>query len=487
MRMWPKSLAGQLTATLVLALVVAQVIAFVLFAGERTRAVRFAYRENVIGRTATLVQLIQETPDNLHARILAAASTRLVRFSEADTPAVPVDSSDLRAALFAHELSEALDVEAQRVRVNLSAENFDPGGALGWRERRKHHGRDGHDGHDDRGEEDSAAADRPLRNYDHALRRARWIAFSVQLKDGTWLNALTGPPPLPPPFGATFLASLLLSAVAVGVTGLLVARRMARPVRRLADAAERAGRGEKVEPLPEEGPDEARRSTRAFNEMFARLDRFIRDRTHMLAAISHDLRTPLTSLRLRAELIDDAETRDKLVETIDEMQHMSEAALAFIRAEGKGEATREVDLAALAQSLVDDLQELGHAVTMEESPRMVVRCRPGMLRRAIVNVVENAAKHGGSARLRLQRDQAGIRILVEDDGPGLAEEDLERVFEPFVRTDASRSRDGGGIGLGLAIARTAVRGHGGDIVLENRPEGGLRAIITLPVDSLRTK
>ena len=220
---------------------------------------------------------------------------------------------------------------------------------------------------------------------------------------------------------------------------------------------------------------------RAFNLMRARLDRYVRDRTAMLAAVSHDLRTPITSLRLHAEFVEDAETKTKILAALDEMQRMTEDALAFIREDMQREETRTVDLPALVDSVAADLAELGHDIAVADSARVLAACRPAALRRALRNLLENAAGYGARATVRVEGDEcAEVRIVVEDEGPGIPETELERVFEPFVRLEASRSRDTGGTGLGLAIARSIVRGHGGDIALENREGGGLRATLALP-------
>jgi signal transduction histidine kinase len=309
-----------------------------------------------------------------------------------------------------------------------------------------------------------------------------WFKAAIELDTGGWMNIATGPPPDPRPFGGPLFVSLILSTVATLLAAMLVARRIVRPMRALADAADRLGRGEASGPIPETGPDEARRSVHAFNEMRERLDRFVRDRTQMLAAISHDLRTPITSLRLRAELLDDVEMRDKMIETIEEMQHMTEATLAFVRADQAEEETRSVDLAALVDSLVSDLSEIGYDIEVNEAERPIVRGRTFALRRAIRNIVENAVRYGERARVTVTKTEkpAEACIIVEDDGPGLPESDLDRVFEPFVRGEASRSRETGGIGLGLAIARTIFRSHGGDIKLQNRDGRGLRVLLTLP-------
>ena len=288
------------------------------------------------------------------------------------------------------------------------------------------------------------------------------------------------PPPGAPAWGATFVLTFLLSAFGIAAVAVLTGRRIAKPMRGLAAAAGRLGRGEAVEDLSEAGPVETRDTVRAFNLMRARLDRYVRDRTAMLAAVSHDLRTPITSLRLHAEFVEDTETKAKILAALDEMQRMTEDALAFIREDMRREETRNVDLHALLDSVAADLSELGHEIAVEDSGRVVVACRPAALRRALRNLLENAAAYGGRASARIERDGSGVLVVVEDEGPGIPEAELERVFEPFVRLEASRSRDTGGSGLGLAIARGIVRAHGGDIVLANRAEGGLRATAALP-------
>ena len=200
----------------------------------------------------------------------------------------------------------------------------------------------------------------------------------------------------------------------------------------------------------------------------------------MLAAISHDLRTPLTSLRLRAEFVQDHDLQEKMLKTIEEIQTMTEAALAYARDDSAVEATRTVDLSALVGSLCDDLAELGQNVTICDGPKVLYRCRPNSLRRAIRNLVENAVRYGERATVSVVRTADSLDIMVEDAGPGIPPADMEQVFAPFFRLEQSRNRETGGVGLGLSIARAIARHHGGDIVLENRPRG-LRATIRLPL------
>ena len=464
MRMVPKSLVGRLTLLLLLALVIAQGFAVFLFAGERIAAVRHAHRDNVILRAGTVARLLQDTPRALHGAIVAAASTELVQFSLTREPLVGELGTGKRVAAIAYDLSVALDVGRERVRV-----------APLWKRFRRDDGSEGrwrfadHD-HDE------------TRDHYHGPRRWRrhWFIASVAMQDGRWLNVAVGPPPGAPPWGWTFVLSFLLSALGVAIVAVLMGRRISKPMRSLATAADRLGRGEEVGDLPEAGPLETRSTVRAFNLMRARLDRFVRDRTAMLAAISHDLRTPITSLRLQAEFVEDEETRTKIIAALDEMQRMTEDTLAFIREDMRQEETRTVDLYALIDSVAADLADLGHEIAVPESGQVLIACRPVALRRAFRNLLENAGAYGVRARARITQDDAQLRIVIEDEGPGIPEADLERVFGPFVRLDESRSRDMGGAGLGLAIARTIVRSHGGDIRLENREEGGLRATVALP-------
>ena len=472
MRLAPKSLAGQLTLLLLLALAVAQGVAVALFAWERIEALRDAHRENAVARAATVVRLLRDTPPALHDAVIAAASTGITRFSLAPEPLVGETGTGEGAAAVARELGAALGAGPERIRVApLWTRHMDDDDD--WDD---HHDDDDHDDHDDHDDGD----DHHDHDHDHGHWELDWFTASVALRDGRWLNVAVGPPPGAPAWGAAFVLTFLFSAFGIAAVAVLTGRRMAKPMRGLANAAGRLGRGEAVDDLPEAGPAETRETVRAFNRMRARLDRYVRDRTAMLAAVSHDLRTPITSLRLHAEFVEDDETRTKILAALDEMQRMTEDALAFIREDMQREETRNVDLHALLDSVAADLAELGHDIDVADSGRMLVACRPAALRRALRNLLENAAAYGARAAAHVERDDEETRVVVEDEGPGIPAADLERVFEPFVRLEASRSRETGGSGLGLAIARGIVRGHGGDIRLANRAEGGLRATVALP-------
>jgi signal transduction histidine kinase len=257
-------------------------------------------------------------------------------------------------------------------------------------------------------------------------------------------------------------------------------RRVTAPLSGIAAAAERFGKDVAAPPLAEAGTVEMRAAARAFNEMQARLRRLVENRTRMLAAISHDLRTPLTLLRLRAESVDNVQEREKMLATIAEMNDMIEATLAFARDEATAEPPRPIDLAALLASIVDDMADAGMPVTMAAASPVTYQCRPTALKRAITNLIDNAVKYGDRAQVSLRATPAQIEIVIDDSGPGIPEDELVRVFQPFYRLEGSRSRETGGIGLGLAIALSIVQTQGGEITLANRREGGLSAVITLP-------
>jgi signal transduction histidine kinase len=312
------------------------------------------------------------------------------------------------------------------------------------------------------------------------------LLVSIPFADGGWLNAQTQIMAEPVSWAWASTASTAIMAIAILLIIAFTASRATRPLRALAARADALGKGTPEPPIPVEGPDEVQRVTLAFNQMQERLGRFVTDRTRMIAAIGHDLRTPITSLKLRAELLEDDETKTKMMATLEEMQRMIEATLAFAREEATAEAPRSVDLAALISTVVDDQADLGKDVAFAEAARMPYRCRPTALKRAIANLIANALQYGERARVTLSGTPNGPVIAVDDDGPGIPADRIEEAFQPFVRLETSRSRETGGVGLGLSIARSIVLAHGGELRLTNRSEGGLRAEIRLPPDDMKT-
>jgi signal transduction histidine kinase len=316
------------------------------------------------------------------------------------------------------------------------------------------------------------------------------VVIGLRLPDGEWLNVTAALEPVRPWHSPTFLAAfLLMTVVAAGLT-LWAVRRLTAPVRTLAAAAEALGRDVNAPPLPEDGPLEVAIAAAAFNTMAARIRRFVQDRTDLLTAIGHDLRTPITRLKLRAEFIEDDEQRGKVLADLEELEAMVSATLVFGRDARTGEAVSALDMAELLRTLLDEAgdarPEAAPNLAYEGPPHWTVRARPLALKRALTNLIANAVMYGGGARVRLvppvSVGAAGamLTIEIEDDGPGIPPGDLERVFEPFHRGEPSRNRETGGVGLGLPIARNIMRAHGGDVVLANRPTGGAKATVTLP-------
>ena len=468
-RLLPRSIAGQLLGLLLGALVLGQIATLLLYAESRRSAIEAAAREQVLGRTAALVRLIEDTPPALHPLILETASSNRLVYTVDPNPAVTRSGMSTGEGFAISALDEIFG-DGREVRAELHGRPL----RARARDRRESDDRDRPD-HDEAERRDRDQAGRGDR--DRAMIPT--VAVSVRLTDGRWLNAETVLPR--PPFWAwPTVTSTLLIALLLAVVVILSVRRITKPLRRLADASDRFGRGEAVPKLAEEGPEEVRRTVRAFNAMQDRVGRFVADRTRMLAAISHDLRTPLTALRLRAEFVDDPEIRDKIVDTVDEMSRMTEATLAFAREDAAAEEARPTDMTALVKAVVDDFSDLGGEVTVTAPDRLDHVVRPVALRRALRNLVENAIRYGGRADVALRAGPDDIVIEVDDSGPGIPEDRLEDVFEPFVRLEGSRSVETGGVGLGLSTARSIVRAHGGELTLANRPEGGLRAVIRLP-------
>ena len=317
--------------------------------------------------------------------------------------------------------------------------------------------------------------DDPTQPDDPTLTRRQWLNVTAVL-----------PAPRPWQDPDLLAAFLLMSAVAAALTGWAVVR-LSAPVATLTAAADRLGEDVNAAPLPEVGPSEVTAAAAAFNRMAARLRRFVQDRTLLLAAIGHDLRTPITRLRLRAEFVADDELRARMLADLDDLEALVTATLAFGRTATSREPAAPLDLAVLARTLLDEAAdarpELAERLVYDGPEHLTVRARSTALKRALGNLVANAIAYGGSARIRLLPPEvagAPVRIEIEDDGPGLPPGETEQLFDPFRRGEESRSRETGGVGLGLTIARDILRAHGGEVTLANRGEGGARASVRLP-------
>lgn len=522
--LWPKSLTAQLVCLLLGAIFLTHIVLGILLADERRDAVASERKGNALTRVAAISRILTTTPrENWHdvLRVAQSPQTRLRIVAADELPHDRRESSDYLSGKLNEFLSTTTETPA-RVYV-LSEDSC-------WEHRKSLKNaksaylngddiRSDHADHEDAEDilEDAMETRREIAerfehdgDKHHNAVKAPWslrymerfdchaapvmqvtlpIISTLGDQDVTadqqptvWLEAMIGGVMPPPWFVFDNLLRVLLSTLVIAVIAYFLARRISRSWDVLTRAADRVGRGDYPEPVPETGPIEIRRAAKAFNRMTARLKRFVEDRTRMLAAISHDLRTPITSLRLRAEFVDDPENRARIIETLDEMEQMVEAAMAFAREETANEETRKIDVTALVESAVEDLAETGRPISfVGEAPARVYPCRPLSVKRAFGNLISNALNFADHVEVAVRdADDGGLWIEIADDGPGIPVEKRDQVFEPFFRLEESRNRDTGGIGLGMAIARTAIRAHGGEIYLEDAPKGGLLAKIYLP-------
>ena len=456
-RLWPRGLTSRVALVLMICLFVIQALSMAIYVGDRARATTKIFALSAAERITAIVALMERTPPDGRAALLPAINSPTLWVEL--WPGRPPPEAGWRP-----------DPEIERrVRSHLRALGPRPlevrlfgDWRRDWRRHRRH----------DRAQEPAEVPD--------LLPSRRKLAINVAQRDGTWLAFTVSAEATSLRWALQMAFWILLSGGFILLFAIWAARRVAKPLTRFAAAADRLGVDVNAPPLPETGASELRQASRAFNRMQDRLRRFVEDRTLMLAAISHDLRTGLTRLKLRSEFIADPEQQKKALADLDEMEAMLDATLAFARDDAAKEPRRRFDLAALLQSLCDEQTDQGASASYQGPDHLSFEGRPTALKRALANLVSNAVKYGGAAEIALSETGEGLRVTVSDRGPGIPEEARERVFAPFYRLEASRSRDTGGTGLGLAVARSIVRRHGGDITLGDRPGGGLVVSVNLP-------
>jgi signal transduction histidine kinase len=444
-RLWPRSLAGQMALLVALGLFLAQAVNFALLLAER-RAARLAY-------------------------VTGPAVARLIDAAESGAPPDQSEPPRGRVRRVAANPIDARLPRVPEVERAVSAGLTDAGSPP----------------------RATVAAIRPVER-DQAFRRRESerrraglpvsrheVVIAVQQPRGDWLTLRArwdqG--------GSDWLVwrlaiQTLVLYVAVLVPLLWVGRRIATPLRDLARAAEDFAPGRAPVVVAERGPDDVARLIAAVNALGQRVTAMLDEKDRMLGAIGHDLRTPLAALRVRIESVEDDADRQRMADTIEEMNRTLDDILSLARLGRPSEPATEVDLSALVDAVVEDFRDLGHDVALEDGRRLPMRLRPSLTRRAVRNLIENAVKYAGAAEVRIAEEPHAIRVVVADRGPGIPPDRLEDVFDPFTRLETSRNRDTGGIGLGLALARAIVREARGDITLAARPGGGLEATIRLP-------
>ena len=467
MRFAPRTLFGRLVLVLLTGLVFAQFASLAVHLHERGELLSQASGMQAAQRIADIVKLLDTLAPAERRRIVKTFSAPQLAISLDEPPLAAAEQgaeAAARTALFGAMLRRQLGGERQMV-VRLAA----PAQA---RSRRG-----------------------PMAGFKGKEMREGWgpwagmhagtgadFAFvtQVRLGDGTLATFNAEQPARTGHWPYRLLASVAVLLVAVIALSWLAVRWTTRPLAALAEAADELGRNLGRPPMPEEGPLEVVRAARAFNTMQSRLAGYVNDRTRVLAAMSHDLKTPITRLRLRAELLEDGEARARFGKDLDDMEAMVRDTLEFLKGLESGEPVALVDVAALLESIKEDREELGGRVEIEGRAASHFPGRPRALRRCIANLVDNAVKYGKSAVIAVNESDARLELGIRDEGPGLPEAELERVFDPFYRAEGSRSRETGGTGLGLTIARGIAEAHGGSLVLRNRGEGGLEAVLTLP-------
>lgn len=465
-RLLPGSLFGRLVLVLLGGLILAQLATGYINLAERGQLLYEAGGMRLAQRIADIAKLLDSLPPAERSRIVAVFDAPPLVIS-LERPPIPVDSAaaeaDIAQSMFAGVLRYALGdgMKVNLIRREDAPPSFRPRGRF-------------------------TPPDMPMMGHrmgPYGMQgfspEGAFFTVQIALRDGTWVTFDTLLSPQATAIPVRVALTLLVLLVTVVVLSLVAVRWATGPLSALATAAEKLGEDINRPPLPESGPVEVQRAARAFNTMQQRLSRFISDRTRVFTAMSHDLKTPITRMRLRTEMLDDEAVRIKFTRDLEEMESMVTETLEFMHDTSATEPMQRVDVMALIESLQGDYRDTGRAVDVEGSVAQAYSGRPLALRRCLTNLVENAIRYGERATIKVEDSDRVITIRIFDEGPGIPAAELDQAFEPFFRGEASRSRDTGGTGLGLGIARNVARAHGGDLVLRNRTGRGLEAILTL--------
>ena len=437
----PRTLFARLMLIWLLGIALVLAISFALFLGERDRFDRGVLFEGIAREIAATVEMLEQMSPAERQQTAEQGGRRRLRIALAPPPpdTRPLPERFSLVQIVASALPE------HRVALLVPSNRGD--------ERHPHHGR---------------------------------LFAALQLSDGTPLTIRVQAPPVPPASDgptppARALAALLALITGVTLLAWIAVRLATRPLSRLADAARALGEDPERAPMAtDRGSAEVRQAASAFNQMQRRIREHVRERTRILAAISHDLQTPITRLRLRAEQIDDDALRERIQSDLDAMQALAREGLDYARSLDANRPSRNVDLDALLDTLREDALDMGWAVSLRGQAGAPCLAEPVALRRAMWNLVGNGIKFGERVEITVERRPEGFMIAIRDHGPGLPEDELEKVFEPFYRVEGSRNRETGGTGLGLTIARNLLRAQGGEVRLRNAPGGGLEACVSLP-------
>jgi signal transduction histidine kinase len=444
-RFWPNTLAVQLIVVTAAAVALSNIAVAAWFEYGNELQTATAANERVLDRAASVATTLSAISLPSRPVVINYMSGRLWKFVQVPVPteSLPMTSDE---QLLARHLGEMLPDKMPNKNL-ISVQINRPLPAI------------------------PADALPPHSENDRAVRAI------VPIDEHTMLSGVFVRPPAPWPLEIFVAAVVAILVASLGAA--LVARRMVQPLSELTKAAATVALGTHTPHVNEEGPADVRNAAIAFNAMAEKVTRTLESQRHLLSAVGHDLRTPLTAMRINLEFIEDDELRDGLMRNLDELQALTEQVLAAAKG-ASGEPPRQVDLSALVESLCTDLDEMGEPVSWANHAPAPISCRPNEIKRAVRNLVENAVAYGHKADVRISDVGDGYDVLVEDEGPGIPESDRQRVFEPFVRLESSRNEATGGTGLGLTLVKAIAEGHGGAVRLESRPGGGLRARMHLP-------
>jgi signal transduction histidine kinase len=442
---WPRTLVVQLIAVTAIAVVISNAAVAYWFENANERQNEASLNERVLDRASTVLTTLRAIPPESRPVVMKTLSSRYWQFVEIPRP-IKIKPMSEEEAQMAKRVAQFLPLSAQRAPINAQLHQKTS---------------------------DIPEALLPV----DGDRNAEAEQILMPLDRNTFLSAVNTPPPVSWPL--EILVAALTAILVSSAAAALIARRVVRPLSELTRAASVVAHGGNAPPVEEKGPDDVRNAAIAFNRMTEKVSKTLDSQRHLLSAVGHDLRTPITAMRINLEFVEEVELRDRLQGNLDELQTLTEQVLSAARGTG-GESKRSVDLSALVESLVADLDDMGEPVTWQNHNAAPVSCRPNEIRRAVRNLVENAVAYGSRADVQINDSAAGYEIVVEDEGPGIAEDDRQRVFEPFVRLESSRNSATGGTGLGLTLVKAIAEDHGGSIALENREHGGLRVRMTLP-------
>ncbi|CAK0761077.1 histidine kinase [uncultured Gammaproteobacteria bacterium] len=455
---FPDSIAARTLLTLFFGLTLSHIASIVVFTSEKMEVMALTNEGQALGRMATITRLLLEVPEAYHPSILSTVNDSLLQVkitsaSQTSAPQTFANDPDLRSRL--SRLLAGTPTQVIAVSTHKWGEDSDLSGLYRF----------------------ALNAQMMIIRLMHGEAMDREITVHLVLPGGKEVTFICHPFDRHPPVFGHAAISVTIMAAAIFLFSLLVVRHLTTPLNKVVQAAETLGRDVYAPPLVESGPHESRVVARAFNDMNRKIREYVEDRTQMIAAISHDLRTPITQLRLRAEFIEDDEERGRFLATLSEMEAMLRATLFLARDQAEREAKRVVDLAGLLSSICDDMADTGQPVRFEHEGKLPYPCRPLAMKRALTNVIENSVKYGEEAEVSILTENDWLVITVQDRGPGIPENEWDNVFRPFYRVDQSRSRETGGAGLGLSVTASVIRDHFGTVSFE-KLDGDKPAFLT---------